>query len=211
MNLIFFGPPGAGKGSYASRISVRYGIPHISTGDLFRKEIKAQTELGKLADSYISKGRLVPDQITVDMLKKRIAESDCKKGFILDGFPRTIPQAETLEKSGIKIDKVFNFVVTNEKIIERLGGRRTCSKCGAIYHLKNLPPKVEGICDKCGGKLFVRDDEKPETIKQRLEVYKNQTEPLIGFYRKRKMIVDVDANPEVKAIIPVIEKIIDSM
>jgi len=211
MNLIFFGPPNAGKGTYAASITRKYRIPHISTGDLFREQIKAGTELGKLADSYIIKGKLVPDEVTIKMLKERISRPDCRKGFILDGFPRTIPQGEALESSGIRIDKVLNFVVSYSKIMERVAGRRTCRKCGAIYHIKNIPPKVPGICDRCGGELYTRDDQRPEIIKERLRVYKEQTEPLVDFYKKRKLVVDIDANPEADVIVPVIEKVLNSM
>jgi adenylate kinase len=193
LNIVLLGAPGVGKGTYAEILSKKYKIPHISTGQMFRDAMKEKTELGKKVESFINKGDLVPDNIVIEMVKVRLKERDCEKGFLLDGFPRTIPQAEALEKIR-KIDKVFNFVASEETITERLSGRRTCRKCGAIYHVKNIPPKVEGICDKCGGKLYQREDEKPETIKVRMEEYNRKTKPLIEFYKKRGLLVNIDAN-----------------
>jgi adenylate kinase len=160
---------------------------------MFRDSIKEGSEVGKKVEGFISKGDLVPDEITIEVVKVRLKEGDCKKGFLLDGFPRTIPQAEALEKIR-KIDKVLNFVASEETIMERLSWRRTCRKCGAIYHLKNIPPKVEGICDKCGGELYQRSDETPEAIKVRMKEYSKKTKPLIDFYEKKKLLANVDAN-----------------
>jgi len=191
LNIVLLGPPGVGKGTYAGILSKKYNIPHISTGQIFRDEIKKQSEIGKKVEGFIKKGDLVPDEITIEVVKVRL--KDCKKGFLLDGFPRTIPQAEALEKI-TKIDKVLNFVASEETIMERLSWRRTCGKCGAIYHLKNIPPKVDGICDKCGGKLYQRSDETPEAIKVRMKEYDRKTKPLIDFYKKKKLLANIDAN-----------------
>jgi len=193
LNIVLLGPPGVGKGTYAELLSKKYKIPHISTGQMFRDAIKEGSELGKKVEGFIAKGDLVPNEITIEVVKVRLKAEDCKNGFLLDGFPRTIPQAEVLEKIR-KIDKVLNFVASEETITERLSWRRTCSKCGAIYHLKNIPPKVDGICDKCGGKLYQRSDETPETIKVRMEEYKKKTKPLIDFYKKRGLLANIDAN-----------------
>ena len=193
LNIVLLGPPGVGKGTYAGILSKKYNIPHISTGQIFRDEIKKQSELGKKVESFIKKGDLVPDEITIEVVKVRLKEVDCKKGFLLDGFPRTIPQAEALEKI-TKIDKVLNFVASEETIMGRLSWRRTCRKCGAIYHLKNIPPKVDGICDKCGGKLYQRSDETPEAIKVRMIEYDRKTKPLVDFYKNKKLLTDIDAN-----------------
>jgi adenylate kinase len=193
LNIVLLGPPGVGKGTYAGILSKKYKIPHISTGQMFRDSIKEGSEVGKKVEGFISKGDLVPDEITIEVVKVRLKEGDCKKGFLLDGFPRTIPQAEALEKIR-KIDKVLNFVASEETIMERLSWRRTCRKCGAIYHLKNIPPKVEGICDKCGGELYQRSDETPEAIKVRMKEYSKKTKPLIDFYEKKKLLANVDAN-----------------
>ena len=191
LNIVLLGPPGVGKGTYAGILSKKYNIPHISTGQIFRDEIKKGSELGKKVESFISKGDLVPDDITIEVVKVRL--KDCKKGFLLDGFPRTIPQAEALEKI-IKIDKVLNFVASEETIMERLSWRRTCGKCGAIYHLKNISPKVDSICDKCGGKLYQRSDETPEAIKVRMKEYDRKTKPLVDFYKRKKLLANIDAN-----------------
>jgi len=192
MNLIFLGPPGVGKGTHAGIAGEELGIPQISTGDLFRAEIKNQTELGKKAKEYIDRGELVPDEITVAMLKERISRPDCERGFILDGFPRTIAQAEALE--GItKIDLVVNMVASDETIIDRITNRWTCRKCGAIYNSKTIPPKVEGVCDKCGGELYQREDQKRDVVENRLKVYEKQTAPLIDYYKEKGLLVDVDA------------------
>jgi adenylate kinase len=193
LNIVLLGSPGVGKGTYAELLSKKYKIPHISTGQMFRDAIKEGTELGKKVEGFITKGNLVPDDITVEVVKVRLKKEDCKNGFLLDGFPRTIPQAEALEKIR-KIDKVLNFVASEETITERLSWRRTCGKCEAIYHLKNIPPKVAGICDKCGGKLYQRSDETPEAIKERMKEYEKKTKPLIDFYKKRGLLANIDAN-----------------
>jgi adenylate kinase len=192
-NIVLLGSPGVGKGTYAELLSKKYKIPHISTGQMFRDAIKEGSELGKKVEGFIAKGGLVPDDITVEVVKVRLKKEDCKNGFLLDGFPRTIPQAEALEKIR-KIDKVLNFVASEETITERLSWRRTCGKCEAIYHLKNIPPKVAGICDKCGGKLYQRSDETPEAIKERMKEYEKKTKPLIDFYKKRGLLANIDAN-----------------
>jgi adenylate kinase len=194
MNLIFLGPPGAGKGTLAAVASKFYGIPHISTGEIFRAAIKNETELGKKVKSIIESGGLVPDELTIALVKERLSQADAQKGWILDGFPRTIPQAEALE--GIKAaDFAVNFDIANEAVVERLSGRRVCKGCGQNYHVKFQPTKKDGICDACGGELFVREDDKPESIKKRLEVYRAQTEPLIAFYREKNKLLDIDARP----------------
>jgi len=190
------GAPGAGKGTQAEMICEKYGLPHVSTGDIFRANIKNGTELGKEAKQYMDKGQLVPDELTVKILLDRVAQDDCKNGYVLDGFPRTIPQAEVLEdalnKLGDKIDYAINVEVPDENIINRMSGRRACVNCGATYHVVYAPTKVEGICDKCGEKLILRDDDKPETVKSRLDVYHKQTQPLIEFYSKKNILKEVD-------------------
>lgn len=184
MKLILLGAPGAGKGTQGENISERLGIPSVSTGNIIRAALKNGTEQGLKAKSYMESGKLVPDEIVIAMLKERIAEDDCKNGFILDGFPRTVPQAEALEKMGVEIDKAIEIYVSDEDIEQRLSGRRTCG-CGATYHIVYNPPKVEGICDKCGLELTIRNDDKPETIRERLKTYHEQTEPLKDYYRER--------------------------
>lgn len=191
MNFIFLGPPGAGKGTLAAKVAGSYNIPHISTGDIFRAAIKNQTELGKKVKSIIDAGGLVDDATTCALVKERIAEPDTKGGFILDGFPRTIPQAEMFESVCPDVS-VVNFDVSDEVVIGRLSTRRTCKKCGANYNIKTLPPKVEGVCDACGAELYQRDDDKEESIKHRMEVYREQTAPLIDFYRQKNKITDID-------------------
>jgi adenylate kinase len=193
MNLIFLGPPGAGKGTLAGLASKELGIPHISTGDIFRDAIKRETELGKKVKEIVGRGDLVPDELTVSLVRERLTQKDAAKGFIFDGFPRTIPQAEALEKFQ-GLDAVINFKISDKEVVKRLSGRRVCKSCGSIYNVDNLPPKKEGTCDKCGGPLYIRDDDKMESIKNRLEVYKNQTEPLIRFYEKKKLLRDVRSN-----------------
>ena len=192
MNFIFLGPPGAGKGSLAVKVKEDYKIPHISTGDIFRANIKAQTPLGVKVKAIIDSGSLVSDELTFELVKDRLAQDDCKNGFILDGFPRTIPQAEAFEKLGIDV-KVVNFEVNNDLIIARLSNRRVCKSCKANFNVKFMPPKVEGVCDKCGGELFTREDDKLESITHRLEVYRKETEPLIGFYRNLNKMTDIDS------------------
>lgn len=193
MKLIFLGPPGAGKGTLAGLVGKALAIPQVSTGDIFRDAIKRETELGLKVKAIVSRGDLVPDELTVGLVKERLAKPDAASGYILDGFPRTIPQAEALETFQ-KIDAVINFNVTDQEVLRRLSGRRTCKSCGAIYHVDNMPPKKEGVCDKCGGPLYIRDDDSVTSITNRLNVYKKQTEPLIDFYKKKKLLKDVVSN-----------------
>lgn len=192
MNFIFLGPPGAGKGTLAAQVAEEYGIPQISTGDIFRENIKNQTELGKKVKAILDSGGLVSDEVVLEIVEDRLKKDDCKNGFILDGFPRTIPQAEAFEKLGIDV-KVVNFEVDNDLIIARLSNRCVCKNCKANYNVKFMPPKVEGKCDKCGGELFTREDDKLESITHRLEVYRKETEPLIEFYKKLGKITDIDS------------------
>ncbi len=204
MKIIMLGAPGAGKGTQAKMIAEKYGIPHVSTGDIFRANIKEQTELGMEAKKYMDQGLLVPDKLTVKILLDRVAKDDCKNGYVLDGFPRTIPQAEVLEKAvaelGESIDFAVNVDVKDENIIKRMSGRRACLKCGATYHIEHIPPKQEGICDKCGSELVLRDDDKPETVKKRLDVYHEQTQPLIDFYNKKGILREVDGSQDMKDV-----------
>ena len=192
MNFIFLGPPGAGKGTLASQVAEEYKIPQISTGDIFSENIKNQTELGKKVKAIMDAGGLVSDVVVLEIVDDRLKMDDCKNGFILDGFPRTIPQAEAFEKLGIPV-QVVNFEVDNQLIIDRLSNRRVCKSCKANFNVKFMPPKVEGVCDKCGGELFTRDDDKLESITHRLEVYRKETEPLIEFYRSRGKMTDINS------------------
>lgn len=192
MNLIFLGAPGAGKGTQAEVISQKLGIPTISTGNIIREALKNGTEMGLKAKSYIEAGKLVPDDVVIGIIQERLAKEDCANGFILDGFPRTIPQAEALDEMGVKMDKVVEIQVDDETIIGRMSGRRVCSKCGASYHITNKPPKAEGICDSCGGELVQRKDDAPETVLDRLEVYHTQTEPLKDFYAAKGILRTAD-------------------
>jgi adenylate kinase len=210
MKLIFLGAPGAGKGTIAKMVMGKYGIPQISSGDIFRENIKNETELGKEAKQYIDKGELVPDGVTTAMILERLAKGDCAKGFILDGFPRTIPQAESLGEIH-KIDAVIDFFATKELIIKRLTNRRTCSKCGAIYNLITVPPKEEGKCDKCGAELFQRDDDKEETIMNRLETYSKQTAPLIGYYKRKGNFVQINAETTPEKIFEDTDKVLKTL
>ena len=198
MKIVMLGAPGAGKGTQAIKIADKYDIPHISTGDIFRANIKGGTELGQKAKSYIDKGELVPDEVTIGMLLDRIAQDDCKNGYVLDGFPRTIPQAESLTEAlksqGDQIDFALNIDVPDEAIIERMSGRRTCKDCSATFHIVSNPPKVEGKCDFCGGELTIRKDDAPETVKARLDVYHAETEPLKDFYAKLGVLKLVEGN-----------------
>ena len=192
MNFIFLGPPGAGKGTLAAQVAEEYKIPQISTGDIFRENSKNQTELGKKVKAIMDAGGLVGDDVVLEIVEDRLKKDDCKNGFILDGFPRTIPQAEAFEKLGIEV-KVVNFEVNNDLIIARLSNRRVCRNCKQNYNVKFMPPKVEGVCDKCGGELFTREDDKLESITHRLEVYRKETEPLIDFYRNLNKMTDIDS------------------
>ena len=190
------GAPGAGKGTQAKQIADKYGVPHISTGDIFRANIKNGTELGKKAKGYMDAGELVPDELVCDLVVDRLAKDDCKDGYILDGFPRTIPQAEALtealKKQGTAIDYALDIEMEDQAIIDRMAGRRVCAKCGATFHVVNIPPKKEGVCDNCGGDLELRDDDAPETVKKRLNVYHEQTAPLIEYYKKQGILHEID-------------------
>ena len=214
MKIIMLGAPGAGKGTQAKLIAEKYGIPHISTGDIFRANIKEGTELGKEAKQYMDKGELVPDELTVRILLDRVGRDDCKNGYVLDGFPRTIPQATVLDnevaKLGEKIDYAIDVEVPDENIIRRMGGRRACPKCGATYHVEHIPPRKEGICDTCGGELVLRDDDKPETVKSRLEVYHKQTQPLIDHYSKQNILRTVDGTKDMNEVFANIEKLLEA-
>ena len=193
MKLIFLGPPGAGKGTLASLVSKEIGVPQISTGDIFREAIKRGTELGKKVKEIVGRGDLVPDELTVSLVRERLAEPDAAKGYILDGFPRTIPQAAALEQFQ-SLDAVVNFTIGDDVVVKRLSGREICKTCGAIYHVTNMPAKVKGVCDACGGPLYTRPDDSIESITNRLEVYKRQTEPLIEFYAARNLLKNIDSS-----------------
>ena len=213
MKIIMLGAPGAGKGTQAKLIAEKYGVPHISTGDIFRANIKNGTELGMEAKKYMDQGLLVPDELTVRILLDRVAQKDCENGYVLDGFPRTIPQAqvldEALDKLGEKIDFAVDVDVPDENIVRRLSGRRACLKCGATYHIAHVPPKKEGICDDCGSELVLRDDDKPETVQNRLKVYHDQTQPLIDFYKKKGVLRTVDGTRDMQDVFQVICGILD--
>ena len=202
MKIIMLGAPGAGKGTQAKMISEKYGIPHISTGDIFRANIKNGTELGKKAKSYMDQGLLVPDELVVDLVVDRVQKEDCKEGYILDGFPRTIPQAEALDAAlgEDKIDYALDIEVPDDHIIKRMSGRRACVGCGATYHLVYNPTKTEGVCDVCGEKLILRDDDKPETVQKRLDVYHEQTQPLIDYYKKSGCLVEMDGTIDINVV-----------
>lgn len=208
MNVILLGPPGVGKGTAAKRMVEVYGVPQISTGDLLREAVKNQTDLGLKAKKYMDAGELVPDDLVIGLLKERVAKEDCRKGFILDGFPRTIPQAESLDASGIRIDVVVNLHADESVIIERLSGRRDCPKCGAIYHVKNKPPKKDGFCDACQSALITRDDQKEEVIQNRLQVYRKQTEPLIRYYEEKGIQQTINAVQTIDKVFADIQKAI---
>ena len=204
MKIIMLGAPGAGKGTQAKMIADKYQIPHISTGDIFRANIKNGTELGKEAKKYMDQGLLVPDELTVKILLDRVAQPDCANGYVLDGFPRTIPQAEVLDKAltelNDKIDYAINVDVPDENIVKRMSGRRACVACGATYHIEHIPPKKEGVCDKCGEPLILRDDDKPETVLNRLKVYHDQTQPLIDFYTGKGVLKSVDGTVDMQDV-----------
>lgn len=211
MKLMLLGAPGAGKGTQAEIVSKKYSIPTISTGALLRTAMKEGTELGIKAKSFISAGELVPDNVVIGIIKERLSEKDCEKGFILDGFPRTVPQAKALEEMGIEMDLVISIEVSDDAIINRMSGRRLCSSCGASYHTVHIPPKTEGVCDSCGSELVIRDDDKPETVISRLEVYHKQTEPLKDFYSERGKLVLVNGSDTIENITAEIEKEIESI
>ena len=212
MKLVMLGAPGAGKGTQAKRIAAKYQIPHISTGDIFRANIKAGTELGMKAKSYMDQGQLVPDEVTIGMLLDRISQDDCAGGYVLDGFPRTIPEAESLTKAlasrGEKLDYAVNVDVPDENIVTRMSGRRACLGCGATYHIVYNAPKKEGICDVCGEKLVLRDDDKPETVQKRLAVYHDQTQPLIDYYKQEGILAEVDGTQDMDKVFQDIVKIL---
>ncbi|MCM1189786.1 MAG: adenylate kinase [bacterium] len=212
MKIIMLGAPGAGKGTQAKMIAERYRIPHISTGDIFRANIKNGTELGMEAKKYMDQGLLVPDELTVRILLDRVAQADCADGYVLDGFPRTIPQAEVLDQElnrlGEKIDYAINVDVPDENIVKRMSGRRACLKCGATYHIEHIPPKQEGICDDCGSELVLRDDDRPETVQNRLKVYHDQTQPLIRFYTEKGIMKVVDGTMEMADVFAAIAEIL---
>lgn len=198
MNLILMGAPGAGKGTQSERISAKWNIPAVSTGDMLRAAIREGSELGKTAKGYMDAGQLVPDEVVIGIIKDYLASDKCKNGFILDGFPRSIPQAEALDAMGVKIDKVLSIEVKDEAIVERMSGRRVCSGCGASYHVKYNPSEKENVCDKCGKPLFIRDDDAEDTVKKRLDTYHKQTEPLKVFYEKKGILVSVEGQEQVE-------------
>ncbi|EKD49260.1 MAG: Adenylate kinase [uncultured bacterium] len=212
MKYIFFGPPGVGKGTYARRIAPKLGIVHISTGDIFREEVKKNSEIGKMAKSYMDRGDLVPDESVIKIFERRIKEPDAKNGYILDGFPRTVPQAKYLTEKGIGIDKIVNIYLPDEALVEILSGRRICRKCGDLYNVVNyqkgginrppMLPKKEGICDKCGGELYQRDDDMEKSIKDRLEVYKKQSSPVLDYYKKKGEVLDIVSENPPEVMVP---------
>lgn len=212
MKIIMLGAPGAGKGTQAKMIADKYGVPHISTGDIFRANIKNGTEFGMEAKKYMDQGLLVPDELTVKILLDRVAKDDCEKGYVLDGFPRNISQAEVLEEAlaniGDKIDFAIDVDVPDENIVRRMSGRRACLSCGATYHIEHVPPKMEGICDRCGKELVLRDDDKAETVKKRLNVYHEQTQPLIEFYEKKGVLKSVDGTVDMQDVFAAIVSIL---
>lgn len=205
MNLLIMGPPGAGKGTQAVEVVKELKIPHISTGDMLREAVKQGTEMGKKAKEYMDKGQLVPDEVIIGVVKERIAQSDCKAGFLLDGFPRTLPQAEALDVSlkgmGIKLNGVINIMVPREKIVARITGRRVCRSCGDTYHVKNKPPKEAGKCDKCGGELYQRSDDTEETVNKRLDVYEAQTQPLLDYYGKQGLVLNINGDQAIDKVL----------
>lgn len=212
MKIIMLGAPGAGKGTQAKQIADKYQIPHISTGDIFRANIKNGTELGKKAKEYMDQGALVPDELTCDLVMDRIKQDDCKNGFVLDGFPRTIPQAEALDNAlkgiGEKMDYAIDVDVPDENIVNRMSGRRACLNCGATYHIVSIPTKVEGICDRCGSPVVLRDDDQPETVKKRLDVYHEQTQPLIDYYKEQDILRTVDGTQPMEDVFGAIVEIL---
>ena len=213
MKIIMLGAPGAGKGTQAKKIAEKYNIPHISTGDIFRANIKNGTELGKKAKEYMDKGALVPDELVCDLVVDRISQADAKNGYVLDGFPRTIPQAEALDaaltKIGEKVDFAIDVDVPDDNIINRMSGRRACVACGGTYHVVFNPTKVEGVCDACGGQLILRDDDQPETVKNRLKVYHEQTQPLIDYYTKKNILKSVDGTQDMSKVFDSIVAILE--
>ncbi len=204
MKIVMLGAPGAGKGTQAKQIAAKYGVPHISTGDIFRANLKEGTELGLKAKVYMDQGQLVPDSLTLELIMDRFTKDDCKNGYVLDGFPRTIPQAEALtealKKNNDKLDYAVNVDVPDENIVNRMSGRRACAKCGGTFHIKYNPTKVEGVCDLCGGELYIRDDDKPEIVSKRLVAYHDQTQPLINYYENEGILQNVDGTQNVDKV-----------
>jgi adenylate kinase len=213
MNIVLLGPPGAGKGTQAKKIAEHYSLPHISTGDILRENISNNTSLGIKAKSYMAKGELVPDELLITIIRDRLSKPDCSKGFLLDGYPRTVPQADALQmiltESNKKLDIVLNIDVDDEELIKRLSGRRVCASCGMSYHMTFNPPKEDEICDKCKGKLYQREDDKPEAIRNRLIVYKKQTQPLIEYYTRKGLLRTVDGGKDIPEIFEDIKKILE--
>lgn len=214
MNIVLMGLPGAGKGTQADKIVDKYGIPHISTGDMFRAAIKEGTELGLKAKSFMDQGALVPDEVTIGIVRERLSKPDCENGFLLDGFPRTVPQAEaldaTLSELGKKVEHVLNIVVEKEELIKRLTGRRICRTCGASYHMVFNPPKVEGICDRDGGELYQREDDNPETVTNRLEVNMKQTKPLLDFYEAKGVLSNINGQQDINKVFADLDALLQS-
>lgn len=214
MKIIMLGAPGAGKGTQAKKIAEKWNIPHVSTGDIFRTNIKQKTELGKKAASYIDNGMLVPDDLTIELIADRLRQPDCAGGYVLDGYPRTIPQAESLksilDKNNEAIDYVINVDVPDENIVNRMGGRRVCLNCGATYHISHAKPKTDGICDTCQSELVLRDDDKPETVSKRLSVYHEQTQPLIDYYKEQGILKSVDGTKDMQEVFNFIADILEA-
>jgi adenylate kinase len=214
MKIIMLGAPGAGKGTQAKKLAAKYGIPHISTGDIFRANIKNGTELGARAKVFMDQGLLVPDELVVDLVVDRFKEPDCENGYVLDGFPRTIPQAKALDEAlstnGDAVEFAIDVDVPDAKIISRMSGRRACVNCGATYHIVTIPPKKEGICDVCGKELILREDDKPETVEKRLKVYHEQTQPLIDYYKGKEILKSVDGTKDLEVVFDEIVKIVEA-
>ncbi|AGB40221.1 adenylate kinase family protein [Halobacteroides halobius DSM 5150] len=211
MRLVLLGPPGAGKGTQAARIEAAYNLPHIATGDIFRRAINNKTALGVKAKEYIDQGKLVPDEIVVGIVEERLNNGDCQDGFILDGFPRTIEQAEALSALDFDLDVVLNIQVSEEEVINRLSGRRVCQECGATFHLEYNPPSEARICDECGGDLYQRDDDTPATIKERLDVYNNQTAPLIKYYQERDLLTSINGEQSLDNVFADISEVLEEL
>ena len=209
LRMILMGPPGAGKGTQAKRLEKKLKIPHISTGDMLRQAVAEGTELGRRAQEFMRAGQLVPDEIMIGLVKERLNRADCQGGFILDGFPRTVAQAEALERAGIEVDHVLEFVVPDSEVVRRLTGRRVCPKCGAVYHIEFNPPKVDEKCDNCGSTLIIREDDREETVRRRLEVYHSQTTPLLDFYRERGLLREINSSGSVDEVFAEVLKVLE--